>query len=211
MLSEQIFTTLRDRIVHGEYPEGMRLAERELCQEFGVSRTPLREAFLKLRDMRLVNAAPGLGTYVAPVDINEIRFSFEVKVKLEELIGELSAQRINDEELAELDQLIKEGELIIDIDPNEKHRKLIEMDLSFHNIMSQSARNPILKEMEENLHNRCARLWSASLSSIVSSQDVLAQWRDVWIAAKRRDSRAAAENMRKHVEYFIEAIRKVVL
>ncbi len=211
MLSEQVFQTLRDRIVHGEYPQGMKLSEKELCGEFGISRTPLREALLKLRDMKLVNAAPGFGTYVSPIDMNEIRFAFEVKVKLEEQVGELAAQRIRPDELDELDRLIIGGNEIIGTDLPEKHPRLIQMDLRFHEIMCESARNPILKEFHENLHSRCARLWSSSLTMIVSSKDVLDQLRAVWQAVKSRDSKAAGELMRVHVQYFIDRIRKVVL
>lgn len=211
MLFESIFQTLRDRIVHGNYAQGKMFSEKELCEEFGVSRTPLREALSKLRDMKLVNATPGFGTYVAPIDINEIRFAFEVKVKLEELIGELSAQRISEDKLQQLDDLIRGGETIIGTDLPEKHQKLIQMDLRFHEIMCESAGNPILREMEENLHVRCARLWSSSLSQIVPPEEVINQLRGVWIALGNRDARKAGELMRKHVQYFIDTLRKVVL
>ena len=78
-LSEKIFESLRDRIVHMEYPPGTALSEKDLCEEFGVSRTPLREAIRRLEDMKLVNALPRYGTYVTPLDIHEIRCAFEVK------------------------------------------------------------------------------------------------------------------------------------
>ena len=58
LLHNNIFETLRDRIVHGEYPPGMGLSEKDLCREFNVSRTPLREALSKLEDMKLVTIIP---------------------------------------------------------------------------------------------------------------------------------------------------------
>ena len=68
--------------------------EKELCDEFKVSRTPLREAIQKLKEMKLVTVIPRFGTYVSSVDINEIRSAFEVKIKLEGLAGEAAARRI---------------------------------------------------------------------------------------------------------------------
>jgi len=65
-LPENIFETIRDRIVFGTYPPGVNLPEKELCEEFGVSRTPLREAVLKLQDMKLVTVIPRFGTHVSP-------------------------------------------------------------------------------------------------------------------------------------------------
>ena len=105
----RIFDDLRDRIVFGVYPPGTSLPEKELCQEFKVSRTPLREAFSKLQDMKLVTVIPRFGTTVTAVDIHEIRCAFEVKIKLEGLAGELAAERIEPEKLDELDGVISEA------------------------------------------------------------------------------------------------------
>jgi DNA-binding GntR family transcriptional regulator len=54
LLYLDIFETIRDRIVFGQYPPGMSLSEKDLCREFNVSRTPLREAIQKLVDLKLV-------------------------------------------------------------------------------------------------------------------------------------------------------------
>jgi DNA-binding GntR family transcriptional regulator len=106
LLHSTIFETLRDRIVHGEYPPGTGLSEKDLCREFKVSRMPLREALAKLEDMKLVTIIPRFGTNVAPIDINEIRCAFEVKLKLEGLAVELAAGRIDSEGLTALADVI---------------------------------------------------------------------------------------------------------
>jgi DNA-binding GntR family transcriptional regulator len=57
-LSQKIFKAIRDKIVFMEYPPGMNLSEKELCKNFKVSRTPLREAFRRLEEMKLVTVIP---------------------------------------------------------------------------------------------------------------------------------------------------------
>ena len=104
-LSHKIFNTLRDKIVFMEYPPGMNLSEKDLCKTFKVSRTPLREAFRRLEDMKLVTVIPRYGTYVSQIDINEIRCAFEVKIKLEGLAGAVAAKRITADKLEELQTL----------------------------------------------------------------------------------------------------------
>ena len=99
---EKIFQTIRDRIVYMEYAPGKPLPEKDLCEEFKVSRTPVREAVKKLEEMKLVTVIPRFGTYVAPVDINEIRSAFEVKLRLEGLAGEVAAKRITHDKLNEM-------------------------------------------------------------------------------------------------------------
>ncbi len=207
-LSCQLFETIRDRIVHGEYPPGMTLPEKDLCEEFQVSRTPLREAFLRLQDMKLLSVIPRLGTTVRPIDIQEIRDAFEVKVRLEGLTGELAAERISPAHLQELDDVIREGALLLREGENDRHYRLIEIEGRFHEIVRRAARNAVLRELLDNLHFRCARLWSASLSEVVPDREIIHQMREVYTALQERNAEAARRHMEEHVHYFIEKIKE---
>jgi len=207
----KIFHELRDRIVYGEYPPGMNLPEKEICEEFNVSRTPLREAFSKLQDMKLVTVIPRFGTTVTSVDINEIRCSFEVKIELEGLAGKLAAERIKPDKLEELDAVISEAALLLKNGGSQRHHRLIEIEGRFHEIIRQAAQNPVLQEMLDNLHYRCARLWSATLSEVVPDEEIIDQMRKVHAALKDGNSIAARAHMEEHVQYFIERIKKVLL
>lgn len=207
LLHSNIFETLRDRIVYGEYPPGMPLAEKELCKEFNVSRTPLREAIQRLEAMKLVTVIPRSGTYVAPIDIDEIRCAFEVKIKLEGLAGELAAQRIYPEKLKELEAVVHEISGLESKQGIARHRQLIEIEGRFHRIVLESAQNPILREFLNNLHFRCARLWNSSLSDVVPNDDIAAQLNNVYSALKKGDPQEARRHMEFHVQYFIDKIR----
>jgi DNA-binding GntR family transcriptional regulator len=178
-LSNKIFRTLRDRIVFMEYPPGMSISEKDLCKSFKVSRTPLREAIRSLEDMKLVTVIPRYGSYVSPIDINEIRCAFEVKIKLEGLAGEVAAKRITNDKLKELHALIEKAEPLLKEDAQ---RTLIEIDTNFHEIICQSTQNPILQEILENLQSRCARLWNASLSESVPIQEIVSQLKEIYLS-----------------------------
>ena len=121
--SDKIFIMLRNRIVDLEYAPGAVLSEKELCSEFNVSRTPLREVLFKLEGMKLIQTIPKFGTMVTPIDTIEIRSTYEVKVDLEMLAGSLSAERITETEIKELEniyrmaiQAAKEGNSTIEYD-----------------------------------------------------------------------------------------------
>jgi DNA-binding GntR family transcriptional regulator len=207
-LPDRIFATLRDRIVYMEYPPGQLLPEKDLCEEFQVSRTPLREALQKLKDMKLVTVIPRFGTYVAPVDINEIRLAFEVKIKLEGLAGEVAAKRITSDKLAEMEGLIRDADVLLKEDGS---RHLIEIDTRFHEIIYQAAQNAILQEMLQNLHARCARLWSSSLSAHIPGSTVISQLKEIYAALQDRQAEKAGLLMESHVRYFIDRIKSQLL
>lgn len=200
-----IFETLRDRIVYLEYPPDMQLSEKELCEEFNVSRTPLREAVRKLEEMKLVTVIPRFGTIVAPVDIEEVRHAFEIKISLEGLAGALAAKRIISSDLAELEALIRRASN--DSGSENRLQSLISIDRRFHRIIHRSAQNPILTEVLENIHSRCARLWNSALSERIPMADVVGQLEAIHHALASRDSEKAETLLREHVRYFIEKVK----
>jgi GntR family transcriptional regulator, rspAB operon transcriptional repressor len=206
--SEKIFSILRDRIIYMEYPSGKLLPEKELCAEFKVSRTPLREAIQKLKEMKLVTVIPRFGTYVSSVDINEIRSAFEVKINLEGLAGEVAARRITPDKLAELKSLIERADGLL---KESGHRHLIEIDSQFHEIMYQATQNPILLDILENLHGRCARLWNSALGEIIPLAAIINQLKEIYSSLEKRESAKARQLMEDHVRYFIDQIKKQLL
>ena len=203
----KIFSTLRDRIVYLEYPPGMVLAEKDLCREFRVSRTPLREAIKKLESMGLVSVIPRYGTYVSKIDINDIRCAFEVKIKLEGLAGEIASRRITPDNLEKLRAVIESAENLSEND----HERLAQIDAQFHKIIYEAAQNPILYDTLENLHSRCARLWISSLEMVVPNAEVVDQLWKIYGAIEDRDSRQAGDLLEFHVKYFIDKIKDQLL
>jgi DNA-binding GntR family transcriptional regulator len=186
----------------------MSISEKDLCKSFKVSRTPLREAIRSLEDMKLVTVIPRYGSYVSPIDINEIRCAFEVKIKLEGLAGEVAAKRITNDKLKELHALIEKAEPLLKEDAQ---RTLIEIDTNFHEIICQSTQNPILQEILENLQSRCARLWNASLSESVPIQEIVSQLREIYLSLEKRDCEKAKLLLEQHVRYFIDLIKNQLL
>ena len=207
-LHEKIFQAIRDRIIYLEYPPGKLLVEKDLCAEFKVSRTPLREALQKLKEMKLITVLPRYGTYVSSVDINEIRSAFEVKIRLEGLAGEVAARRITADRLSDMKALIEKADAVLKEDG---HRHLIEIDTRFHEIIYHATQNPILLEMLENLHSRCARLWNSALSELIPIATIITQLKEIYSSLERRDAHKTRQLMEDHVRYFIDQIKSQLL
>ena len=161
--------------------------------------------------MKLVTIIPRFGTNVSPIDINEIRCAFEVKIKLESLAVELAVERMDSRNLKALEIVIQEVAELNDEDNQHRHHRLIELEKQFHRIILQAVENPILEEFLDNLHYRCARLWSSSLSQVVPNEDILNQMKNIYQALAEGDAKSAGRHMEQHIQYFIEKIKMQLL
>jgi DNA-binding GntR family transcriptional regulator len=102
LLHEDATARLRDMIVQGELASGTKLNERVLCEQLGVSRTPLREAIKTLASEGLVALQPNRGAMVTPLTLEKVRESFQVMGALEALAGELACRNGSEGQLAEI-------------------------------------------------------------------------------------------------------------
>src|SRR5215475_6954135 len=92
-LVEQVVNAIVSEIVEGELPANARLIQDELARAYGVSRQPVQQALLLLRDRGLVREAPGRGLIVSPLDVDFVRNLYEVRAMLDGLAARLAAER----------------------------------------------------------------------------------------------------------------------
>ena len=93
-MNKEIYSLLRDRILSMEYKPGEILNEQKLAKEFGVSRTPLREALTKLEWDKLVRVLPRIGSMVTEIEFQKMVNVFRIRFELEDLAGCLAAENI---------------------------------------------------------------------------------------------------------------------
>ena len=91
-LNDDVVAVLRDRIYTGRYPAGHHLRQEQLAEEFGISRTPLREAFRTLASEGLLEVLPGRGVRVVALDLARVLAAYEVRAVLDGLAARLAAR-----------------------------------------------------------------------------------------------------------------------
>jgi DNA-binding GntR family transcriptional regulator len=142
---------LRALIIEGVLAPGARLNERELSEQLGVSRTPLREAFRLLAAEGLLLQLPNRGVQVVALSREDVRHAFEVMASLEGLAGELAAVRVTDADLDDLRAL--QGEL----ESAHKRRDLpsyYRVNRAIHDRLNAIAANPVLAQAYRTLNAR---------------------------------------------------------
>ena len=104
-LHDEVLARLRDYIVEGNLSDGSRIPERELCTQFGVSRTPLREALKVLASEGLVDLLPNRGARVRALKAEDYKELFDLMGGLEALAGRLACESISPAQYAEIEAL----------------------------------------------------------------------------------------------------------
>lgn len=108
-LRDQVLAVLRQRIVHGDYPQGERLTEDRLAEDFGVSRNPVREALRVAEAEGFVIMVPRRGAVVASPDATTIADLFAMRERLETLAARLAAERASPSSVAVLRDLLDDA------------------------------------------------------------------------------------------------------
>lgn len=153
LLREHAYTQLRRMVVQGELPTGRRLAEELIADQLQVSRTPVREAFVRLHADRLLARYDDGGYFVAPIDLFDIRDLYEVRLTLE-LRG---IQRAREEGVTHDRRALsalREEWLAIGAEPPEPDGSFIELDESFHVALARSSRNAAIAQLLESVNMR---------------------------------------------------------
>jgi DNA-binding GntR family transcriptional regulator len=194
--SEALRDSIEEMIAVGKFRPGEHLDETELATQFGVSRTPIREALIQLASMGLVVIRPRRGAVVAEIAPQRLVEMFEVMAELEAMCGRLAARRMSAEDHARLQaahQACKEARDSSDSDEYYYRNEV------FHQEIYAGSGNAFLAEQARNLHRRLRpyrRLQLRVRDRLGVSYSEHQQVVDAIIAG---DGEAAAERLRGHV------------
>lgn len=140
-LGLQVAESLSSAILEGQFKGGEQLVEQELQAFFGISRSPLREAFRELEKKGLVVIVPRKGTFVKAITKQDIEDNFPVRAALEGLAAQLAHQRITPEEIILLDTALETMKEAVETGNT---RKFYEDHLRFHEIFIKASANELL-------------------------------------------------------------------
>jgi DNA-binding GntR family transcriptional regulator len=150
---------LRAMIQLGELPPGMRLREVQLCEQLGVSRTPLREALRTLAAEGLVTQLPNRSMVVTGVDPVDIEHLYRVFGAIEGLAGELACQRVTEAEIADMGRLLSR---MVDLHERGERAEYMKINEKIHRMVIDIAANPVLFSVWQSLVPRVERARSLS-------------------------------------------------
>jgi DNA-binding GntR family transcriptional regulator len=207
---EETYRSLRERIITNALPPGQRLNEKALMNAYEIGRTPLREIFFQLREEGLIEIIPQVGTQVSRIDIREVRNIIEVRRWLEQLVGQLAAERITPAQIDRLKAIIQEVEAL-DRQNKATIDALNHYDTQFHLILYQATQNTALEEMLPKLLSKIVRFWYYLGFQITEFLDHFNELRDLIAALENRDADGAQKALNVHFDHFVEKVKAQIL
>jgi DNA-binding GntR family transcriptional regulator len=203
-VTSTVYDRLLAGIALGDYAPGSALNEKELAVELGVSRTPVREALLRLRLEGLVRVVPRSGIFVAETSIRQIREITEVRLVLEECSGRLAVARRDPRWLAEfrawLDVCSEEW-------PNLSGRERMRRDMQFHDFLDRAAANQTLAKQLTLLRNQAVLFWGQSAADQYELEPIIDEYREVVDAIAAGDAECCVRAMQEHVLQHVTRIQ----
>jgi DNA-binding GntR family transcriptional regulator len=205
LLHDEIRARLQHLIVGGELKPGSKIPERELCQRYGVSRTPLREAIKVLASEGLVRLELNRGAVVSDFTVEELQQTLPIAAAVKALAGELACQRVTDEEISSLRLL--HDQMVVAYKAGDDKTVLAYGRKVRENILSISC-NPLLVSICEMVSVRI-RWTELRLRSMPELMDqVMANHETIMEAIDARQGAKLAVALRRHVELLFDAYCK---
>lgn len=159
--ADQVFEALESDILSGSYPSGELLTELKLCERMGVSRTPIREALHRLLQEGLVEETTH-GMIVRGVSEQDLADIYEIRRRIEGYATRLCAERITEEQLAELREVVELQDFYT---ARGGAAHIRDADTRFHELVYRYCGSEVLRSMLTELHRKVKRYRKTSVEN----------------------------------------------
>lgn len=204
---DEIYKILKHRIINVEYLPGEVLNESMLANEFGMSRTPVREALRRLQQEKWIYSLPKIGMQVAVFDINQLRDLYDAKEALEIMNIKLAIDKVKKKNIENLKELLTQME---NSDLNDA-KIVMDFDDRMHHMIWEIADNEFINIYIEDLQYRLYRCWVYSCMRVESSVDNIQLYhafKKTIEVIESKDKSKVEEVVREHLEFHKNDMRR---
>ncbi|SEH03656.1 DNA-binding transcriptional regulator, GntR family [Nonomuraea solani] len=195
LLSDEVFHRLRDSIVRGELVAGEKVKDGELAVRLGLSRTPVREALVRLAEIGLVEAKPGAYTRITTLNRRDVEKTLAVLRSLDRLAIETAVPVMTDQDLERMREANRDFERAVAADDT---TAALAADDRFHAVPIAAADNPVLSRIVEQLHPQIHRILYRKFSTLLGGRNTIEHHDQLIDVCAGGDARAAAELSGRH-------------
>lgn len=201
--SRQVYRALRDAIISAELAPGQRISENELAERLAVSRTPIREALIRLREERFVRIVPQLGTFVMPISVAAVADAQFIRESLECAAVRLAAMRAGADDIAALGGLVRRQ---AEVTEHGDHERFAVLDDEFHAAICEIAGHSVAWEVAQRVKGHLNRVRRLSLPQPRYLEEMVGEHRLVLDALSAGDPDGAETSLRHHLRMVLSAL-----
>lgn len=206
-LRESIADALRASIMQGHLKPGSRISEPALATQFGISRTPVREAFRQLDSEGFLRVIPRRGARVAPLTERDVREFYEIKAVLESYAARQAADRITDKEIDKMELVNNQME---EAHGRQDFKRLFRLHNEFHEIFIRASGNEELLQLTRSLVAKFQR-FRILLTISGKSEGSFPQHREIIQAFRERNMEKAARLVAENAIFGKEVVISKIL
>ncbi len=202
-----IYDELHERIVSLSYVPGNMIFENEIAAEFGVSRTPVRQAFFRLAMVDLLEVLPQRGARVSFLSIDKVRESQEVREALELIAVAKAAEKwtVGDSETqefdAEVDRIIAEQVAVVDAG---NYGAFTHLDEDYHRAIMRFAGNMTLFDIVTDIRAHLNRIRHIEIQEAHLDAGAIVYHQEIIEAIRAKSPEKAQERLRAHLKVLVD-------
>jgi DNA-binding GntR family transcriptional regulator len=204
-LADRAYLEMRTRIVTLRMPPGSLVREEEVVRELGMSRTPIREALLRLARQKLVVPVPRRGTFVSDVNVGDVGVIYELRRELEGMAAAWAAERRADADMEEIDRVLDEMRGIRRASGADARSQLT-TDQRAHFLIYRMCANDLAADTLRSYFFLSARIWYL-VSGRVTMLEPFELMIGVLGAIKRGDAEEARRLAYLHIQHAESTVR----
>ena len=206
-LHDELTERLRHLIIEGNLVPGAKLSEKDLCDTFGVSRTPLREPLKVLATEGLVELTPNRDASVARLTLSDLEETFPIMGALEAVSGELACRHITDAGIARVREL--HARMVAKYKASDLN-SCFKLNEQIHDAIMDAARNPTLAQMQRGLSGRIRRARYMANMSPTRWSHAVEEYEAIVEALAARKGKRLAKILKAHLTNKLETVRKAL-
>jgi DNA-binding GntR family transcriptional regulator len=196
-LSQRVYQALKKDLITGHYQPGEMLSEKDLAKRYHGSRTPVREAAVRLQQEHLMKIVANRGYFVTQISIQWVNEIYEFRAAVEGASAELAAQK--NWAQASLDALTELANTEHAVDDRASYVRFIEADTEFHNAIADLTRNPLLIRAVADMRSQMERIMYASIDAGYYGELPVSEHCGIVEAIQNRDAALARKRMCDHI------------
>lgn len=197
-LREKILENIRDAIISGTLKAGSRVSEPDLAERYGISRTPIREAFRQLESEGFLTVIPRRGAVVSEFSQKDVEEFYAIKSILEGYAARRACAKLTRQQLERLQSI---NDRLSELAEQNDIKTFFKIHGDFHDLFIKAADNEKLRELITSLVTRFQRLRLMSLSLPGRMRISVQEHEKIIDAFSRKDAEAAETLVRKNAEF----------